>query len=1266
MNSIDIFPWNENFNTGVQKIDGQHRKLVRLLNQLASHVAFKADIPSINTIFEQLADYAVYHFQTEESIWHQYLPDDPLEAAHKSAHDSFIETVSRLKAEENTKPRDAVIEEILAFLTNWLAAHILESDRYLAQVVLAMQSGLPLELAKKQAREQMGGLTKVLISIILSTYETVTTNTLNLMRELARRGREEKALRHKQELMLSLLDTSPIAIRITALSGDRVLFANARYAKLTNTHLNNVIGDNPKQYYAHPQDYEEVLCQISQGKAVADKLVELSVPGEGTVWTLATYFKIDYENEPAMLGWFYDVTGIRETEASLTEACNLLKTIIDTVPMRIFWKDKDLRYLGCNPVFAKDAGEASPDDVIGKDDYQLGWKAQAELYRTDDRQVMATGIPKLFYEEPQAMPDGNAIWLRTSKVPLRNAHNETVGVLGIYQDITEQKLMEDVLIKLSLAVEQSPSSIVITDLDANIEFVNEAFVKETGYSRDEAIGQNPKLLQSGKTPRETYSDMWEVLRRNETWKGEFVNKRKDGSEYIEMALVSPIRQPDGHATHYLAIKDDITRRKILEGQLTDQLAFTQAVIEAEVDGVAVCHGIAEPPYVRFTVWNQSMEMLTGFTLEELNRLGWQTVYIDPEVQDRAKQRMERMRLGDHLCGEEWVITRKNGGKRTAQIYTTICANDAQGSHVLAVMHDITDRKQAETALHDSNQQLSSLLNSMAEGAYGVDTQGNCRFVNRAFLRVLGYDNAGEIIGKHIHELIHHSHPDGSAYPAAECRMYAAYRRNEDVYVADEVFWRKDGSSVPVEYWSQPIITDGVITGAIATFVDITERKQIETKLTESESRLRAIIDNEPECIKIVDAQGSLVMMNPAGLAMLEADSSEQVLGKPVLNVIAPKYRKAYEELHRRVIAGDSMHMQYEILGFKGKCRWLETHAVPMKEANGTIMQLAVTRDITERKKAEQQLRIAATVFESQEGMMVTDANNVILQVNKAFTDITGYSAREVVGKDPRMLQSGREEPAFFAAMWERINHSGDWNGEIWNRRKNGEIYPQFLTITAVKDPEGTVTHYVGTVTDITLRKSAEEEIQHLAFYDPLTNLPNRRLLQDRLKLALASSYRKCQIGALLFIDLDNFKTLNDTLGHDMGDLLLQQVAERLALCVREADTVARLGGDEFVVMLEDLGMQAIEAANQAETIGNKVLAAINQPFLLAGHIYHSTPSIGVTLFSGHEQSVDDLLKNADIAMYQAKTSGRNALRFFDQRMQDAITLSACFKSSQYR
>ncbi len=320
------------------------------------------------------------------------------------------------------------------------------------------------------------------------------------------------------------------------------------------------------------------------------------------------------------------------------------------------------------------------------------------------------------------------------------------------------------------------------------------------------------------------------------------------------------------------------------------------------------------------------------------------------------------------------------------------------------------------------------------------------------------------------------------------------------------------------------------------------------------------------------------------------------------------------------------------------------------------------RDITQRTLAQQQMRIAAAAFEAQEGMFVTDASKTILRVNQAFTQITGYSAADAVGQTPKLLSSGRHDAAFYAAMTESIARSGCWQGEIWNRRKNGELYPQWLTITAVKNPAAEVSHYVSTLTDITSRKEAEDEIRNLAFFDPLTRLPNRRLLLDRLRQALVASERSGHEGALLFIDLDNFKTLNDTLGHDKGDLLLQQVAQRLSTCVREGDTVARLGGDEFVLMLEDLSALPQEAAPQAKAVGEKILTSLNRAYLLAGHVYHSTPSIGISLFNHHQSSVEELLKRADLAMYEAKAAGRNTLRFFDPEMQAVVTARATLEA----
>ena len=314
------------------------------------------------------------------------------------------------------------------------------------------------------------------------------------------------------------------------------------------------------------------------------------------------------------------------------------------------------------------------------------------------------------------------------------------------------------------------------------------------------------------------------------------------------------------------------------------------------------------------------------------------------------------------------------------------------------------------------------------------------------------------------------------------------------------------------------------------------------------------------------------------------------------------------------------------------------------------------RDITARKHAEVALRIAAVAFESQQGMTISDAQQVILRVNRAFTEITGYSSEEVVGQTSRVLNSGRHDASFFAAMWRDIGLTGSWQGEIWNRRKCGEVFPGWLNISAVKDDLGQVTHYVAIFTDITSSKTAEDQIKTLAFYDPLTGLPNRRLLLDRLGQALVAAERHKRRGALLFVDLDNFKAINDTLGHHQGDLLLEQVARRLTTCIREGDTAARLGGDEFVVILEDLSENEQDAADQARIVGEKVLTTLNQSYQIDGCAHRSTPSIGITLFSGGQhEGIDEPLKRADLAMYQAKAAGRNTLRFFAPQMQAEVT-----------
>ncbi len=309
----------------------------------------------------------------------------------------------------------------------------------------------------------------------------------------------------------------------------------------------------------------------------------------------------------------------------------------------------------------------------------------------------------------------------------------------------------------------------------------------------------------------------------------------------------------------------------------------------------------------------------------------------------------------------------------------------------------------------------------------------------------------------------------------------------------------------------------------------------------------------------------------------------------------------------------------------------------------------------------------ALAFETQEGRVITDADRVIVKVNRAFSRITGYSAEDAIGGTPRLLSSGLHDASFYANMNEHLERNGEWQGEIWNRRKSGDIYPQWLSITVARSVTGEPTHYLGTLTDISERKSIENELRSLAFYDPLTSLPNRRLLLDRLQQAIAGSARTGKAGALLLLDLDNFKTLNDTLGHDIGDQLLVEVAARIQASVRDSDTVARMGGDEFVVVIDGLDANGLAAA-QAESVATKIRAALSRTHMLTCRRslgkdqkmqkpieYRCTSSIGVAIFHGEQDGVASLLKKADLAMYESKAAGRNSISFFDRSIQDAFS-----------
>jgi diguanylate cyclase (GGDEF)-like protein/PAS domain S-box-containing protein len=441
-----------------------------------------------------------------------------------------------------------------------------------------------------------------------------------------------------------------------------------------------------------------------------------------------------------------------------------------------------------------------------------------------------------------------------------------------------------------------------------------------------------------------------------------------------------------------------------------------------------------------------------------------------------------------------------------------------------------------------------------------------------------------------------------------------------------------------------------------TYRESMERRRKSAELNQEHALFRTLFEASNDGVILLN-KDRITDLNPAALRLFALSSADSV-GELALDALQPEQQPdgtpSAAALRTRIdecLKRGSQHCEWHFKSAAGKEFPAELAIDAAHLGDASTIQLTI-RDITRRKNAESSMRLANQAFEnSLEGISITNANGDILTVNSAFTAITGYSREEVLGRNPRLLSSGRQSREFYDEMWRSINTAGKWQGEIWNIRKNGDIYPQWLNISRVTDEHGKVTNFVGVFSDISERKSAEERILHQVYYDQLTDLPNRVLFTDRLNQVLGLSKRHADHHfAVMFLDLDRFKLINDSMGHDAGDQLLQQAAHRLRGSVRESDTVARMGGDEFTIVLSE-----IKNSKDAANVAQKILDAFRPPFYLNGEEVFVSVSIGISVYPDDGNNIEILLKNADMAMYRAKGAGGSWFELYDEDLGTAAS-----------
>jgi diguanylate cyclase (GGDEF)-like protein/PAS domain S-box-containing protein len=694
--------------------------------------------------------------------------------------------------------------------------------------------------------------------------------------------------------------------------------------------------------------------------------------------------------------------------------------------------------------------------------------------------------------------------------------------------------------------------------------------------------------------------------------------------------------------------------QLAEWQRTIVDSANLSIIATDIDGVIVS-------------FNPAAERMLGYRAEEAIGQTPQFLHDADEVARRAAELSAE--IGEQIAPgfavfaakarlgiaeeREWSYLRKDGSRFPVLLSVT-ALHDTAGRirGYLGIGVDISERKKLHQARAEAqaNELARALILAVPDGIVGLEARPPHRihFMNPQAEKLLGIDQS-VAVGRAFAEL---------ATVAPEGQGAVAWPLSQ---------WLTAPGAAAVQAWVEPLGGAAAFPAELAfshvansngtalevlTLHDISARRQAESALRESEARFRSIFEWANAGIAFTDAAGNVEMANES-LSRLLGYSSDELLGMNFGPLTHPDDLAQEMVFFDEILAGkrNEYHLEKRYFRKDGSELWADlTVNVIRDEAGLPVNFVGLVADISDRKQSEESLNLMAKVFTtSGEGIVITDAKSNIVATNDAFTRLTGYSEDEVVGRNPRILSAGRTPPEVFARMWADLTQHGSWEGELWDRRKTGEPYQKWLSINAVRDRKGRITHYIGSFTDITERKTSEERMLFLAHHDALTQLPNRLSLQERLESAIQTARRGNTRLALMLIDLDRFKAINDTLGHHIGDQLLIEVANRLLESVRETDVVARFGGDEFIVLLT-----GIEAPGDAVHVADKIVRSVSAPYMIAGNDLRTSPSIGICIYPDDAEEIGDLIKSGDVAMYHAKAKGRGNYQFFTEELNQAV------------